>query len=81
MSDLTTRIRTLIDGGLFPLAESVCDDTDLHAEGLDSLMLMQLILLLEQEFGVAIGPEDLDRENFSSLTNIASLVRRKGNTG
>jgi acyl carrier protein len=79
-TDLTNKIRILIDGELFPLSESVTDGTDLHSEGLDSLMLMQLILLLEREFTVAITPEDLDRENFSSITNIAALVRRKGNT-
>lgn len=79
-TDLTNKIRILIDGELFPLSESVTDGTDLHSEGLDSLMLMQLILLLEREFTVAITPEDLDRENFSSITNIAALVSRKGNT-
>ena len=77
-ADLTHQIRTLIDGELFPLHESVYADTDLHSEGLDSLMLMQLILLLEREFSITISPEDLDRVNFSSLTNIASLVRKKG---
>ena len=71
------KIRSLIDGELFPLCESVADDTDLHAEGLDSLTLMQLIVLLEREFQVAITPEDLDRGNFSSLTNISALIRRK----
>lgn len=80
-TDLTNQIRNLIDGELFPLAESVTDSTDLHSEGLDSLMLMQLILLLEREFAISIAPEDLDRENFSSLTNIASLIRRKRNDG
>jgi len=78
-TDLTNQIRTLIDSELFPLTDCVSDDTDLHTEGLDSLMLMQLILLLEREFSITIAPEDLDRVNFSSLTNIASLVLRKGN--
>ena len=77
---LTDQIRNLIDGELFPLDESVTEDTDLHSEGLDSLMLMQLILLLEREFSISIAPEDLDRANFSSLTNLASLVRNKRNT-
>jgi acyl carrier protein len=77
-ADLTHQIHTLIDGELFPLHESVCADTDLHSEGLDSLMLMQLILLLEREFSITISPEDLDRVNFSTLNNIAALVRKKG---
>lgn len=77
-ADLTHQIHTLIDGELFPLHESVTADTDLHSEGLDSLMLMQLILLLEREFSISISPEDLDRVNFSSLNHIAALVRKKG---
>ena len=76
-TDLTHRIHRLIDEGLFPLHQSVNEDTDLLAEGLDSLALMQLIVLLENGFSMAISPEDLDRNNFSTLTNIASLVRRK----
>ncbi len=71
------KIRHLIDSELFPLCESVTDDTDLHSEGLDSLMLMQLILILEREFPISISPGDLDRVNFSTIGNIAALVRRK----
>ena len=77
--ELIDQIRNLIDSTLFPLDESVSEETDLHSEGLDSLMLMQLIVILEKEFSVTIAPADLDRVNFSTLTNIASLVRRKRN--
>ncbi len=76
-TDLTHRIHSIIDEGLFPLHQSVTEDTDLLAEGLDSLALMQLIVLLEKEFPINISPEDLDRKNFSTLANIGSLVRRK----
>ncbi len=76
-TDLPRRIHCLIDGQLFPLPESVSADTDLFAEGLDSLALMQAIVLLEKEFSITISPEDLDRRNFSTVANIAALVRRK----
>ena len=75
--DLTESLRTLIDGQLFPLDESVTAKSDLHAEGLDSLALMQLILLLEREFSITIQPDDLDRENFSTLENLAAFISRK----
>jgi len=78
--DLPKQIHALIDSELLPLHESVTADSDLHSEGLDSLMLMQLILVLEREFSITISPEDLDRENFSTITNIASLIRKKGAT-
>jgi acyl carrier protein len=75
--DLVHQIHRLIDEGLFPLHPSVSEHTDLLAEGLDSLALMQAIVLLEMEFSITILPEDLDRTNFSTLANIAELVRRK----
>ncbi|WP_411827538.1 phosphopantetheine-binding protein [Luteolibacter sp. AS25] len=70
-------IRSLISQNLFPLDDSVTETSDLHQEGLDSLALMQLILLLESEFTISIQPTDLDRENFSSLKNIAALIDSK----
>lgn len=80
-TELTESLRELVDGHLFPLGEDVDVDTDLHAEGLDSLALMQLILLIEKEHGVSIVPADLDRENFSTLGNIAVLISRKQEEG
>ncbi|MEP2774330.1 MAG: phosphopantetheine-binding protein [Luteolibacter sp.] len=75
--ELTESLRELIDSHLFPLGEEIDATTDLHAEGLDSLALMQLILLIEKEHAVSIVPADLDRENFSTLGNIAALIVRK----
>lgn len=75
--ELIRHLRTLIDGELFALDESVGSQTDLHAEGLDSLALMQLILLLEREYGITIQPGDLDRVNFSTLEKLAGFVSRK----
>ena len=75
--DLTNSLRLLISEQLFPLDESFTSDSDLHAEGLDSLALMQLILLLEREYSVSVSPEDLNRENFSTLENLAELVSSK----
>jgi acyl carrier protein len=73
----TESLRTLIDQQLFPLDAAVPADADLYAEGLDSMALMQLILLLEREFGIAITPDDLGRENFATLASLAALVSRK----
>ncbi len=79
--DLTDSIRRLISEQLFPLDDSVTNNSDLHSEGLDSLALMQLILLLEREYSVTISPEDLNRENFSTLEKLAELVSGKQPAG
>ena len=70
----TEAIRRLVSDQLFPLDEDFAADGDLYEEGMDSMALMQLILVLEQEFGVLVQPEDLDRENFKTLQAIAQLV-------
>lgn len=80
MSDLSTmieRLRALVSERLFPLDDDFSAECDLYAEGLDSMALMQLILVLEQEVGVRIEPSDLGRENFQTLGAMARLVERK----
>ncbi|MBT8044627.1 MAG: hypothetical protein KJO79_06730, partial [Verrucomicrobiae bacterium] len=52
LSAITSKLRSLISDRLFPLTDCLSDDCDLYAEGLDSMAMMQLILLLEQEMDV-----------------------------
>lgn len=53
-------------------------DTDLFETGaLDSLALVELLLQLEQQFGVTTSVEDLDVQNFSSIRSIAAFVAAK----
>jgi acyl carrier protein len=48
------------------------------ADGLlDSLALEQLISYLESEFGIEFADEDLVRENFTSVEQVAALVEAK----
>lgn len=75
--DFINSLRLLISEQLFPLDDSVTNESDLHSEGLDSLALMQLILLLEREYSVSVSPEDLNRENFSSLEKLSEFVSTK----
>jgi acyl carrier protein len=60
-------------------------DTDLFDTGvLDSLAFVELLLLLEREFGVTTSVEDLEVENFKSIASIADFVMLRvaaGNTG
>ena len=74
MSSKITHLHQLISENLFLLDDYFCDEADLYAEGLDSMSLMQLILLLEQEFDIRLEPSDLGRENFQSLRAIENLI-------
>jgi acyl carrier protein len=41
---------------------------------LDSLMIVDLVLYFEQQFGTSLSLEDLEIENFASVSRMAALV-------
>jgi acyl carrier protein len=50
-------------------------ETDLFDSGvLDSLAFVELLFLLEREFGVTTTVDDLEADNFKSLARIADFV-------
>ena len=50
-------------------------DTDLVGTGLlDSLALVELLAQLEETFGISVSTDDLEFENFRSITSIARFV-------
>ena len=56
---------------------NVVVDKDLFESGLvNSMFAMELIVHLEQEFGVAIVGEDLKLDNFRTVERMTSLVHR-----
>ena len=81
MSDLN-RLHERI-AGLFATAlhfEVPSYDTDLFDTGiLDSLAFVELLLQLEREFGVSTSVDDLEVENFRSITTIAGFVHSRTN--
>ena len=51
------------------------DDVDLIEAGvLDSFMFVELLLQLEQTFGMKIALESLEIDNFKSMRSIAGVV-------
>lgn len=53
-------------------------DADLVASGqLDSLSLVDLLLHLEQSFGIAVSLEGLEIDELRSVTRIAGLVAKR----
>ena len=56
------------------------DDFDLVKYGiLDSLAIMSLAGFIEEEFGIAIGSEDIVPENFSTIKSIVHYIENKQN--
>jgi acyl carrier protein len=54
------------------------DRTDLFESGVaNSLFAVQLMTFVEKRFGVEVGMDDLDIENFKSIDATAAFVLRK----
>ena len=57
-------------------------DSDLFDTGvLDSLAFVQLLFHLEEEFGVATSVEDMEVDNFKSISSIANFLKARGVDG
>ncbi len=50
-------------------------ESNLYENGLDSMAIMQLLLLVEREYGVAIPDGALTRHNFETIRQVAQLIR------
>ena len=77
-------VRTNLLAFLEQRTETVIEpDLDLFASGLvSSLFALQLVVHIEQSFGVAIGGSDLQLDNFRTVNAMAALVLRlRGETG
>ncbi len=73
--EIRTKVREFISQ--FIRAEFKNDD-DIFALGfVNSLFAMQLVLFVENEFGLTVENDDLDLDNFRSVNAISGLVERK----
>lgn len=76
MNDVKTTIRKFIDS--FVAGQAVGDDEDIFAAGhVNSLFIMQLVLMVEKDFSVVVEDEDLVIDNFRTVNAVADLVGRK----
>jgi acyl carrier protein len=54
------------------------DDAPLIESGIiDSMGLIRLILFIEEKFGIKIGEEELDMENFRTIGALTEFVTEK----
>lgn len=56
----------------------VANDEPLIENGvMTSLQTVEMVMFLEEEFGITIEDEEFDEENFASVDSIATLVEGK----
>lgn len=56
------------------IADGIAEDADLWEAGMDSLTSVQLLLRLEESFGVELPDEVLTRETFRSIRAMAEVL-------
>jgi acyl carrier protein len=75
-SHLEEALLRLVREKLFDGGAPMTVETDLFAAGLDSMGIMQLMISIEERFGVRVPEASVTRENFSTASSLAALVRR-----
>lgn len=59
-------------------ASALTDDQSFLDSGIiDSMGVMEIVLFIEQEFGIAIDDTDITPENLDNLGSICALIQRK----
>ena len=54
------------------------DDASFLEEGIvDSMGIMELVMFVEENFGVIVEDEDLVPDNFDSVSRLAAYIRRQ----
>jgi acyl carrier protein len=54
------------------------DETSFLEEGIvDSMGIMELVMFVDESFGIAVEDEELVPDNFDSVSKLAAYIRRK----
>jgi acyl carrier protein len=80
MKELKERIKAMIVERLFLDVEpaDIADDASLmETFGIDSVALFELVVGLEDEFGVAMDDADFQIDTFRTVNSIAAFVQDK----
>lgn len=73
----TELIDWLNDEGLVELDWDFPEDGELLSAGLDSMAVMQLVVAVEDCYGVELTPDDLIRANLETPRSLAALITSK----
>lgn len=79
-ADLKAQLRTMIVERLFLNVEpeAVKDDEDLMEQfGIDSVALFEIIVGLEDDFGITLDESDFSVATFATVDSIAAFVEQK----
>ena len=64
----------LVSQDILEVGPDFNEQSNLFEAGLDSMAIMQLLLLIEQNFGIRLPAAKLTQEHFSSIDDLARLM-------
>jgi len=74
------RIRNMMVTRLFmriPPEDIKEDESLIEVYGVDSISLLELVVGVEEAFGIAIGDDEFDVKNFETVAALAEFIRGK----
>lgn len=74
------KVRELIKATLFmenEEIEKIDDDEDLEMIGLNSVIMLQFIVQLEQEFDIEIDEEEITPDNFGTINKVVNYLEKE----
>ena len=74
LDHLDQQLVTLVSERLLETQPGFGADSNLYEAGLDSMALMQLLILVEEEYGVSIPESALTKQNFSTVRHLSQLI-------
>ena len=75
---ITNKLKSIIiNKDILKDKSELCNNESLKNKGLDSIDLINLIVLIEDEFSFAFDIDELVIENFDSINDIANIIKCK----
>lgn len=74
---LASELLELIRANILEGADALTPESDLFDAGLDSMAIMQLLLLMEERYGIMLTASDVTRDNFNTAQVLAALLRQR----
>jgi acyl carrier protein len=66
----------LAEGDWYGTRSELTDDVSILDSVVDSVALVTLVAMLEDDYGIEVGENDLTYENFGTIARIAGFVER-----
>jgi len=73
-SEIRAMIQENLEEELVSSLDEIDDDEELLIVGIDSINLVSLILLIEDKYDISFDIEDIDMENFNTISKISQKV-------